>query len=242
MIDAVIQPTLSGVIEVTMWMAIIVGMGMETLGGYSREYYLSYAIFAVFVGRTTANWMYEFTMLNDIDSGKVNALLVRPISFYEFYLAQFMGYKIFVALASFTVPVAVCYWFNAPMMIERLPFMLAMILYYLVFAHTLSFCVACLAFYMNRATSITGLKNLAIWVLAGEMIPLDLYPEPLRTILIHSPFASGVYVPVGYITGRFGHDLALQSLLSITGGIVVTGLVGSFLWSRGVRSYTGTGA
>jgi ABC-2 type transport system permease protein len=186
--------------------------------------------------------MYEYTMLDEIDTGKVNALLVRPISFYEFYLSQFVGYKVTVATASFIVPVAVCYFFKAPMLVERLPFMLLMVAYYLVFAHTLSFCVACLAFYMNRATSLTGMKNLAIWILAGEMIPLDLYPEPLRTLMIHSPFASGVYIPVGYITGRFGHTLALQSLLSITGGILVTGMIGRVLWLRGVRSYTGTGA
>lgn len=241
-IDAVIQPTVSGLIEVTLWMAIIVSMGQTTLGGFTREYYLAYALFATFVGRVTTNWMYEFTMLDDIDSGRINSILVRPVSFYEFYLSQFVGYKLSVTLFSFIIPIGVCLWFKAPMHVERFPLVLALLIFYLVFAHTLSFCVACLAFFMNRAQSITGLKNLAIWVLAGEMIPLDLYPEPWKSLLIHSPFASGVYIPVGYLTGRFDSGLMWQSFVSVAIGIAATGLLGRLLWRSGVRSYTGTGA
>lgn len=242
LIDAVIQPCLTAAIEVTLWMAILTGMGMSSLGGFSREYYLSYSLFATFVGRVTANWMYEFTMLDDIDSGRVNSILVRPISFYEFYLSQFVGYKMMTMTVPLIIPVLICHFLKAPMLLERLPLMILFVAYYLIFVHTLSFCVACMAFFMNRAHSITGLKNLAIWVLAGEMIPLDLYPEPLKSILIHSPFAAGVYIPVGYLTGRFELSLLTQSFVSVTIGIAVIGVVASWLWARGIREYTGTGA
>lgn len=242
LIDALVQPMLSAVIEVMLWMALLTGMNTETLGGFGREYYLAYALWATFMGRVTTNWMYEFNMLNDIDSGKVNSLLVRPISFYEFYLSQFLGYKITVVLVAFTLPMFACLYFKAPLILERLPLMLLLLLYYLIFVHTVSFCVACMAFFMNRAHSFTAMKNMMIWALAGELIPLDLYPEPLRTWLIHSPFATGVFIPVGYITGRFGTPLVLQSFVSVTLGIFVAAGIGHALWWRGVRVYTGTGA
>lgn len=218
------------------------GMGQETLGGFGREYYLAYAIWANFIGRVTINWMYEFMMVEDIDLGRINSILVRPISFYEFYLSQFMGYKLLVAMASFVVPISVCLAFGAPLHLERLPAMILLILFYLVFAHTVSFSVACMAFFLNRAYSFSGIKNIAIWVLSGEMIPLDLYPEPFKSWLITSPFASGVYIPVGFITGRFGYDLFWKSFLNVGLGIALMGLFASWLWKRGLRSYTGTGA
>ncbi|MBX3020920.1 MAG: ABC transporter permease [Bdellovibrionales bacterium] len=242
LIDAVLQPVISSAIEVTLWAAILSGMGTHQLGGYGREYYLAYALWATFVGRVTINWMYEFLMLDEIDSGRVNAILMRPISFYEFYLSQFVGYKLFTAGVGLFLPFVICLTMGLPLEISRIPWMLVSIFYYLVFVHTLSFTVACCAFFLNRAHSFTGIKNMAIWVLAGELIPLDLYPEPFRTWLIHSPFASGVYIPVGYVTGRIGHELFMQSFLSITAGTVVAGGMGVWLWRRGLRAYTGTGA
>jgi len=232
----------STAIEVTLWMAMLTGMGKTSLGGFGREYYLAYALWATCIGRVTSNWMFEFTMLDEIDTGKVNSILVRPISFYEFYLSQFMGYKLTTAAFSFGIPIVASFILGVPFQVERVPLMLLLLVYYLVFAHTISFCVACLAFFINRAQSFTVIKNLAIWILAGELIPLDLYPEPLRSILIHSPFASGVYIPVGFLTGRFDYGLVLQSLVSVTCGIAVAGVFANFVWWRGMRAYTGTGA
>jgi ABC-2 type transport system permease protein len=241
-IDVLVQPVLSTTIEVMLWMAMLTGMGVNTLGGYGRESYLAYALWATFVGRVTTNWMYEFTMLDEIDSGRVNAILMRPITFYEFYLSQFIGYKSTTLAVSFVLPILACWIFHAPLLLDHLPLMVLSLLYYLVFVHTLSFCVACLAFFMNKAQSFTAMKNLAIWVLAGELIPLDLYPQPFRSWMIHSPFASGVYIPVGYVVGRVDTALMLQSFISVTAGLAVTLTLAYFLWWRGLRSYTGTGA
>ncbi len=241
-VDAVIQPILTSAIEVTLWMAILSGMAGQQLGGFGREYYLAYALWANFMGRISINWMYEFTMLDEIDTGRVNALLMRPISFYEFYLSQFLGYKLTVAVISLWIPSLACILMSAPFSPERLPLVLALVVCYLVFTHTLSFCVACMAFYMNRAHSLTGMKNLAIWVLAGELVPLDLYPEPLRTMLMNSPFAAGVYLPVGYLTGRVGTDAMLNGFVAVAGGMLVVSAIAYALWKNGVRNYAGTGA
>jgi ABC-2 type transport system permease protein len=242
LIDAVIQPVISTSIEVTLWMAIISSMGGNSLGGFGREYYLGYALWANYFARITTNWMYSYTMMEDIDTGRVNTLLTRPMSFYEFFLFQFVSYKLFVTAISFTMPVAACLIFGGSMHLDRLPLVLVLLVYYLVFIHTMSFCIACLAFYLNRSYSFIFVTNMALWVLAGEMIPLDLYPEPLRTWLIHSPVASGVYIPVGYLTGRFGIELVWQSFGSITVGILVLGVVGRQMWRGGLLRYTGTGA
>ncbi|MGE4130612.1 MAG: ABC transporter permease [Bdellovibrionales bacterium] len=242
LVDAVGQPLLTSVVEAIMWTAIVSSLPGQMLGGFGREYYLSYALLANFVGRITQNWMFEFKMMEDIDTGRINSLLVRPISFYEFFLAQFMGYKLTVAAVSMAVPLIACRIFGGEIHFDRLPLVALLVLLFLVFAHTLSFCVACLAFFLNRAYSFTGIKNMAIWVLAGELIPLDLYPEPLKSWLLHLPFAAGVYIPVGYLTGRFESPLILSSFGSVLIGTILAGLLGSWLWQKGLRAYTGTGA
>jgi ABC-2 type transport system permease protein len=80
--DAVIQPLLTGVIEVTLWSAILASTATGTLAGFPRSSYLAYALWAAFFARISTNWMYEFRMMEEIDSGTVNSVLSRPISFY----------------------------------------------------------------------------------------------------------------------------------------------------------------
>jgi ABC-2 type transport system permease protein len=240
--DAIVQPVITAIIEVTLWWAIFKGAGITQLAGFSSEYYLVYALWAAFFSRITISWMYEFMMIDEIDSGRVNAILSRPISFYEFYLGQFMGYKILCAGISLIIPLSACLLIDSPTELARLPLAVLLAFYYLVLVHTMSFAVASLAFFYNRIHSLPGAKNIVLWVVTGELFPLDMLPEPWRAILIHLPFASGAYVPVGYLTGRFGVDLVLSSFLSITAGLMVFGLVGWLLWRAGRRAYSGTGA
>lgn len=223
-------------------MGILTGMGRDSLGGFGRESYLAYALWAIFIGRVTANWMYEFEMMNDIETGRVNSILVRPISFFEHYLSQFMGYKGFIFLSSLFIPIATCWIFDAPVIYERLPLMILGVFHYLIFSFTFSFIVASCAFFMNKTHSLTAIKNMMLWVLTGEMIPLDLFPESMRSTILWLPFSSGVYMPVGYLIGRVNFDTWLRGQVSVLMGTVFLSLVAMWIWHRGVREYTGTGA
>jgi ABC-2 type transport system permease protein len=114
--------------------------------------------------------------------------------------------------------------------------------YYLILVHSISFVVAASAFYLNKVYAFTGAKNLALWLFTGELFPLDLMPEPMRTLVMTLPFSAGVYVPVGYLTGRLEVTAVNNAFVSITVGLVVVNAFGLWLWRRGVNIYSGTGA
>lgn len=76
----------------------------------------------------------------------------------------------------------------------------------------------------------------------GELFPLDLLPEPWKSLIIALPFSSGVFVPVGYITGRIGFETVMQGFMSVTLGLVVLNIIGAYMWKRGLETYAGTGA
>jgi ABC-2 type transport system permease protein len=67
-------------------------------------------------------------------------------------------------------------------------------------------------------------------------------PKNLSELLLNLPFSSGVYVPLAFITGRGGWDLLYKGFFNVTWGLAAAGLISYFLWKRGVREYTGTGA
>ena len=110
--DAVLQPLFSALIELLLWIAVFRSISGNEIAGFSRENYLAYALWGAFVSRITSNWMYEFRMIEDIESGSINGLLVRPASFFEYYLSQFLGYKILTTAVSLVFPIFAAWLFG----------------------------------------------------------------------------------------------------------------------------------
>jgi ABC-2 type transport system permease protein len=240
--DAILQPVVTALIELTLWIAIFATAKSNEIGGFTKDYYLAYVLWTAFVARITSNWMYEHRMTEEIETGTINSLIVRPTSFFEYYLSQFLGYKFITTGFSLLVPLIASYWLDFPLEISRVPIALLLIVYYLIFVHTLSFFVATIAFHLNRVHSLTMAKNLALWLFTGELLPLDLLPDGIRQALIALPFANAVYIPVSYITGRISADLFYQGFLTTTGGLIVMGTISALMWRWGISRYSGTGA
>lgn len=240
--DTVFQPLIVAAIEVTIWWAICETIGTATIGGYSRESYLTYALWSAFFARIYMNWLYEGKMLGEIYSGSVNTILVRPISFFRFYLAQFLGYKAMTGGISLLVPCLIVAFVPTTTIFERLPLALCLLGYFLIMVHTIAFLVSSFGFFYNRVHAISVAKNITLWMLSGELFPLDLAGEPYRSILVNLPFAAGAYVPIGYLTGRVEAEQVYRSFGSVTIGIAVFGLAGALLWRAGLKRYAGTGA
>lgn len=242
LVDAVVQPVVTAGIEILLWIGIFRTAGSDSIAGFGLQDYLTYALWAAFFARIAASWMYEFRMIEEIDSGSINGLLVRPMSFYEYYLSQLLGYKAVTTLVSFLVPLGVGLTMGWQVPFERLPIALLLVFFYLFLVHSISFVVSTFSFFLNRIYTLTIAKNLALALVTGELIPLDLLPEPWRGWILLLPFPSGVYIPVGYLTGRIGLDLVWQGFTSVAVSILIINIIGVALWRRGLRSYAGTGA
>lgn len=242
LMDAIFQPIGSALIELTLWYAVFASINKTSFGGFSLESYLAYGFWAPFIARISANWMYETRMINEIESGSINSILVRPITFFEYYLSQLMGYKFITTVVSWIIPLFMVHFFFVKFNWGRVPITLILVFYYLIFVYMLSFFVSCWAFHLNRIHSITVAKNLALWLLSGELIPLDLIPAPYAQWLIQLPFANATYIPVAYITGRIDLNIVLWGFASISLGIFILGIINYILWNWSVRKYVGTGA
>ncbi len=241
-LDACVQPIISTSIDIMFWTSLFTLMGKDSFAGYGLKSYLGYLLWATFFSRISSNWMYEFRMIREIESGAINSILTRPFTFYEFYCGQFLGYKFLTAGVSFLIPLCIGFWWDFSIQHERLPFVLIMLVYNLFFIYSMSFLVSSLGFLFTKVNALTYSKNLILFLLSGEMFPLDLFPENVKNILIHLPFAAGCYIPVGYLTGRVSNDLFFSTFLSITIGMIAVMGVAILIWRAGVQRYSGTGA
>lgn len=241
-VDSVVQPILGVVIEMVLWIAIFRTSGQATIGGFDSQSYLAYALWGPFFARIAVSWMYETRMIEEVVSGSINSLIVRPISFYEYYLSQMMGYKFITTATSMLIPMAATILMKLPWHPERLPLAFLLCFYYLLVVHAMSFIISCFAFFLNRIHSFTVAKNLFVFLLVGELVPIDLMPLWLKNILLWLPFSAGVFTPVAYIIGRIEIDTVINSFISVTGGIVFFNLIAWYIWKKGIKAYVGTGA
>jgi len=241
-VDWCISPFISSIVEIAMWWTMFQAMGVSVLGGFPREYYISYVTWAVFFARISANWMYEFRMLQEVESGSINSILVRPMNIYEYYLGQFMGYKLMTTLFSLWLPAILALIIGGTTDFVRLPLSILLMCVYLVFTYTLSFCILTLSFKLTKVGSFTVTKNFFIWLASGELFPLDLLPPTFKTLSSYLPFASGCYIPVGYLTHRLDIEALIKGFIVTIIWTGVLGVLGAFSWRRGLRAYSGTGA
>lgn len=241
-IDAAVQPAMTAMIEIFLWLALFSALKSDSLNGFPKESYLAYVIWSAFIGRVAVSWMYEHLMMEEIETGSINAIILRPMTFFEYYLSQLLGYKLVVYVFSALVPLSVVLYFNLPTDLSRFPLVTLLVFYYLIFIHAMSFLTACLAFFLNRVRSFTLVKNFSIYIMSGELFPLDLLPDFWKNLFLKMPFASGVYVPVGYLTGRIGFDMMMQGFITTSISLVIVLTMAYFLWKKGLGSYSGTGA
>lgn len=241
-IDALVQPSFTTGIEILLWLAVFKGAGTPTIAGFSQNSYLSYALWASFFSRIATSWMYEFRMIEEVSSGTINSIIVRPMTFYEYYFSQLMGYKFITTIISLIIPVIAAFIFDLPAIFTRLPLAILLCFYYLVFVHTVSFIISTMAFHFTKISSVTVAKNLFMWILMGELFPLDLLPEPYKSNIIALPFSSGVFIPVGYVTGRIDIQIVYHGFVSVTIALLISNIMAAYLWKKGLESYVGTGA
>jgi ABC-2 type transport system permease protein len=181
-------------------------------------------------------------MIEEIHSGAINGLLARPISFYEYFLSLFVGQKLISTTISLAIPIAVFICTDSTTHFARLPIALVLAGFSLTLTHTICFVIASFGFYFNRIHAFTVAKNFALCLVTGELFPLDLLSEGYRKWILRLPFASAVYIPVGYLTGRVDASAVSWAFFKVSVGLMIFGGAGAILWSRGHARYSGTGA
>jgi ABC-2 type transport system permease protein len=75
-------------------------------------------------------------------------------------------------------------------------------------------------------------KFLVLELLSGLLIPTTLFPEPLRSILLASPFPHINFTPATLYLGKATGGAAVRLLLEQAGWTVALIVVGQWVWSR----------
>lgn len=180
---------------------------------------------------------YRYNLAERIRTGEVVTDLARPVTLLYRELAERYGTALYYLIARFP-PVyltgLLLYGVAPPLRLEICLFPVSLVLAIGVSAGL--WYVACSSAYF-RDTAIGELSALVFvnTVLGGMVVPLDFYPDWLRTIADFLPFRATLYTPVALLTGKLSGFALAFGLLHQTvwlGALVALSLA---IESRGTR-------
>jgi len=240
-ISVLLGPCIQFGIEALFWTGCFEVSKSTEIGGFTLSQYLTYLLWLI-INLGAANWRFERAMIRDINTGAVNATLVRPGSFYGLHFGDLLGFKLLGLLLLIPLALSLATFLELPLFYERVPIAICMGLLYLLFVFTINFTLASFAFFFDHVYSLNTTKNMLLWFFTGDLFPLDLLPEAWSSWIIRLPFSCGTYLPASYISGRISHDQFFQGFLSLAIGMLIMVPLARIAWKQGTRVYTGTGS
>ena len=181
-----------------------------------------------------------------IREGEIKKYLIQPIDMIGFLLLGRAAHKVaYYTIA--TLPFALVFFLCRDYFVGGWPsysvmagFIVSLIFAFLL-GYFLDLCIGLIGFWFLEVSSLLFVYMLLNFFLSGHMFPLDLLPEPFRSMVALLPFQYMAYFPAAIFLGKIPED-QVWTQIAIE-GLWVIGLIflAKFLYARGVRRYSGFG-
>jgi ABC-2 type transport system permease protein len=216
-----------------------------SIAGYSYATMMAYYFTLVILDSFTAPTEDDFQIAADIRDGKISQILLKPVNYFVYrFLLYLSGRLIYVAVAA--LPLALLlWWFRAffagvPVAQTALPAAFA-------FAgsaalqFTISFITGLIAFWLLEVGSVVFMLFSLEYLAGGHVFPLDLLPEPWRSLALGSPFGYEYFFPAAVFLGRITGPALWWGFVAQAAWIVVLLAAAGGIWKLGLRKYTAVG-
>ncbi|MFY7930314.1 MAG: ABC transporter permease [Oligoflexus sp.] len=237
----VIGPTLVFFfVKFSLWKAIFSLEGVTTLQGYDLRRMLNYQAWTLLVGLLAQGYN-SMNLAEDIRLGRISAYLVYPFGFWPFQTASFLafqGLQLLVSAVTLLLLVVggLLSGWSWPALLEGFVFSLLVGFFW----YQISFLIGLAAFWLEETWVLRVMFVTIAQFLSGAMMPLEVFPVWLESILQWSPFPYLTYVPAKMFMGEYSGSFAVAALI-LGLWLAVVSLGVNWVWRRGLRLYTAAG-
>jgi len=177
-------------------------------------------------------------IVHSVNSGQIGADLLKPMSYFRFWMAQDLGRSLvnllvrgltimaFYALAfDITVPDSTGQW---------LALALAILLAWLT-SFAWRFLINLSAFWSPNAVGFCRLFYALSWFLSGFFMPLRFFPEWFQRLCYLTPFPQMINTPIEIYLGKLNSLQTVQALSAQAAWIIALVILGQLVLMAGVR-------
>ncbi|MCD0444885.1 ABC-2 family transporter protein [Glycomyces sp. A-F 0318] len=213
--------------------------GGAAMGGYDWDAMRAYLVLG-FITMTVAVGGADFDIADRILDGMVAIDLTKPVDFQRARAAEYIGSILAtVPGAAFSVALAaLLVGLPGP----ASPLAGALTAVSVLLSLPLSFCLTFLSvltcFWVKRYLGVMWAREAVTMFFSGMLVPLALFPDPLRALAWSLPFAHFTGTPTGIYLGRFDLPAALGLLAAQAAWVVALWWLARLLWSRAITTVT----
>lgn len=230
------------VISLLVWLAVSSGSrGLP----FDRQQFVTYYLLLSVTSMVTSVWLGPWVAEN-IRLGGLSPWLLRPAPFILNQIANNVGEKI-VKLPLLVPLVALMgFAFRGDLHLPTDPWAWLLFVLCLPFsagvAFLLDFTLGSLAFWVHDVNGLLRVKYLLSGFLAGQFVPLALFPPALRGALDVQPFRYTLSFPLEVVTGSLSRPQVFEGFIWQIGYCLALWAVYRVEWHFGLRAYGAAGA
>jgi ABC-2 type transport system permease protein len=231
-------------IQVFLWSEIYRQTGQGQMFGYTYPQMILYTVLAGLLNRLSRTG-FEYEIAEDIKGGGLSKFIVKPVHYFSYRLAAFLGQKTaqtgLISLVLLATTAIVSHQTGLPVGIAQvfafLPvFLLSFFLNFLLF-----YLASTLAFWLSEIGFFFEAVRIVFIALSGGIFPLAVLGARAEAILGLLPFRYTISFPVEALTGRLSGGEYQQGLLIQIVWISVLAIAASRFWRQGMRKFIAAG-
>lgn len=189
------------VIMYFLWDAIFAGVDGGIINGMTFKQTFIYLALAGTISSIIVSFT-EWNMSHDIQTGNVAVWFVRPISYQSKLMSKAAG-DIMTSFIIMFLPSFILVYFLSDGYIKlgvNIPLFLIAFIIAAAINIFIDFLIGILSFFTESVWGISIMKETVVMLLAGAVIPLAFFPEPIRTVLEFLPFQAIYNLPLQILT------------------------------------------
>lgn len=216
-----------------------------SIDGWTFNRLIAYIFLAMIVGQLKSSWATSFEMIMQIRQGFMNQYIVKPISFFSYNLMSFVGSNILFYIPYSILIITVPIIFPNLIFINsiQIPFFILAVIISIYLSYSIYFFMVCFAFWFGEVRSLLAAYNISMFVLAGQIIPLDFFPDSYITIINYTPIPYLIKFPVDIAMSLDVNYYQWINMLSVAFfWCIIMRLLGAMIYSIGIKRYEAYGS
>jgi ABC-2 type transport system permease protein len=226
-------------VKYNLWASIYKSNTGIAIQGYDFNQMIQYHLWA-FIIALVASGFASWNLSDDIRLGRISSYLVYPFNFWEFHTASWIGFQCLqIFIASITLGLALAFNIIPMPSLQVILTGLSFTTFVSLFWFTLQYFSGLLSFWLEETWILRVILSIIATFLSGAIIPLELFPSWLVSILNYTPFPYLSYYPIKIFQG--GEVDLIRGYTMIGSWTLGVTLLNKLTWRKGMKLYTAAG-